>query len=213
MSFRLYAVVVALAVVFAGCATQQPYVVAPQVGDPTNVANAGGALQASTANPQTAANNPSIADTHRTAAAVHPLPYKGRLVEGDPTELPPAVAAALSKDAPLTFTYREELTHDEYHLPMLFTAIDPVTYFGSPLGDYGVTADATLTIREGDRVLADYTAKAHVSKSYNLYSEPKHSELERAAREAVRARIEQKLYADAARVTRSTSAPPPSVPE
>jgi len=210
MSFRLYAIAVPLAFAIAGCATQQPYVVAPQVGDPSSVANVANAGDA-TANPQ--AGNAAIADAHPTASTPRPLPYKGRLVEGDPTELPPAVAAALSKDAPLTFTYREELTHDEYHLPMLFTAIDPVTYFGSPLGDFGVTADATLTIREGDRVLADYTAKAHVSKSYNLYHEPKHSELERAAREAVRARIEQKLYADAARVAHSTSAPLPSVPE
>ncbi len=37
-------------------------------------------------------------------------------------------------------------------------------------------AFATLTIFEGNKVVADYTAKAHVSKSYNLYSEPKHSE-------------------------------------
>ena len=136
----------------------------------------------------------------RTAPA-RMLPYKGRLVDSDPAELPPALAAAISKDAPLTFTYREELTHDEYHIPMLFSAIDPVTYFGSPLGDYGVTASASLTISEGDRVIADYTAKAHVQKSYNLYTEPKHSELERDARNAVRQRIEQKIFADADRVS------------
>ena len=57
-----------------------------------------------------------------------------------------------------------------------------------------------MTISQGNKVVADYTAKAHVSKSYNLYSEPKHSELDRAAREAVRERIDQKLYADADRV-------------
>ncbi len=134
-------------------------------------------------------------------------------VEGDPTELPPAVANALAKDAPLTFTYREELTHDEYHIPTIVTAFDPVTYLGAPLGDYAVTASATLTISEGNRTIADYTAKARVSKSYNVYSEPKHSELERAARDAVRKRIEQKLYADADRVTHSAAAPPPALPE
>ena len=128
------------------------------------------------------------------------LPYQGRLVDGDPTELPPAVAKALSKDAPLTFTYREELTHDEYHIPLIISAFDPVTYAGAPIGDYGVTAFATLTISQGDKVVADYTAKVHVSKSYSLYSEPKHSELDRAARDAVREHIDQKLYADADRV-------------
>ncbi len=141
------------------------------------------------------------------------MPYQGRLVEGDPTELPPAIALSLSKDAPLTFTYREELTHDEYHIPMILSAIDPATYVGTPLGDYGVTAFATLTIFEGNRIVGDYTAKVHVSKSYNLYSEPKHSELDRAAREAVRNRIDQKLYDDADRVARAVASPSAPVTE
>jgi hypothetical protein len=175
-SFALMMLLIATSV--AGCAPQQPYVVAPQISDKT-------------------------ADAHPIAA--RPLPYKGRLVEGDPAELPPAIAMALSKDAPLTFSYREELTHDEYHIPMIISAIDPATYVGTPLGDYGVTAFATLTIFEGNKVIGDYTAKAHVSKSYNLYSEPKHSELERAARDAVRDRIEQKLYDDADRVARAAA--------
>ena len=163
-----------------GCAPQQPYVVAPQIAD-----------------------TPQIADAHSNAVRandVRTLPYKGRLVEGDPTELPPAVAKALAKDAPLAFTYREELTHDEYHIPLILSAFDPVTYAGAPLGDYGVTAFATLTISQGNKVVADYTAKVHVSKSYSLYSEPKHSELDRDARNEVRDRIDQKLYADADRV-------------
>jgi hypothetical protein len=167
----------------AGCASQQPYVVAPQIGDTPQVVHA----------------HPQAADVHHPND-VRALPYKGRLVEGDPTELPPAVARALSKDAALTFTYREELTHDEYHIPMVLSALDPATYVGTPLGDYGVTAFASFTIFQGNKVVADYTAKAHVSKSYNLYSEPKHSELDHAAREAVRERIDQKLYADADRV-------------
>jgi len=174
-----------LGISIAGCAPQQPYVVAPQIGDPHQ---AGKTSQA----PQT------TADAH--SMAVRPLPYNGRLVNGDPTEVPPAIAMALSKDGPLTFSYREELTHDEYHIPMILSAFDPVTYVGAPLGDYGVTAFATLTIFEGTKIVADYSAKVHVSKSYNLYSEPKHSELDHAAREAVRDRIDQKLYADANRV-------------
>jgi hypothetical protein len=176
------------AIAVAGCAPQQPYVVAPQIGDTQ----------------QLGAGQP---------VAVRALPYKGRLVEGDPTELPPAIAQALSKAGPLRFSYREELTHDEYHIPMILSAIDPATYVGTPLGDYGVTAFATLTIFDGDKVVGDYTAKAHVSKSYNLYSQPKHSELERAAREAVRDRIDQKLYDDANRVARDVANPPASVTE
>jgi hypothetical protein len=208
MSSRLYAVVSALALILAGCAPQQqPYVVAPQVGDPANIGNA---APSGVANQQTA--SVSNVDTHPIAAPVARLPYKGRLVEGDPTELPPAVASALSNTAPLTFKYREELTHDDYHLPPIVTAFDPVTYLGAPVGDCGVTASATLTISAGDRVIADYSAKAFVTQSYTVYHAPTHAELDRAAREAVRARIDQRLYADAARVARSTPASP-AVPE
>ncbi len=152
-----------------------------------------------------------------TEVAVHPLPIKGRLVDGDPKELPPAVAASLAKNTPVTFSYREELTHDEYHVPLLVTALDPVTYVGAPLGDYGVTAFASLSIIDGDRILGDYTAKAHVSKSYTLYSQPTHQELEREAREAVREKIDQKLYDDSARLAQAAAdarraAQPPASP-
>jgi len=140
------------------------------------------------------------AETAPAATPPMALPFKGRLIDGDPADLPPAVAGALSNSGPIGFNYREELTHDEYHIPMILSAWDPLTYAGAPLGDYGVTAFATLTISEGSRVVADYTAKAHVSKSYNLYFEPKHSELDRAARDAVRDRIDKKLFADADRV-------------
>lgn len=134
-----------------------------------------------------------------------PLPFKGRLADGDPAELPPSVALSLSRDSPVVFSYREELTHDEYHIPLWFSAIDPVTYFGSPLGDYGVTAFASLSIADGDRVVGDYTAKVHVSKTYNLYSEPTHQELEREARIAVRERIDQKINQDASRLAQELS--------
>lgn len=197
MKVWLLAIPLLFVVAIAGCAPQQPYVVAPQIAD---------------AQSPTVVGNAASAEVH-PIAPVRALPYKGRLVDGDPTELPPAIASALAKDAPLTFTYREELTHDEYHIPAIVTAFDPVTYLGAPLGDYAVTASATLTISEGNRTIADYTAKARVSKSYNVYSEPKHSELERAAREEVRKRIEQRLYADADRVAHSTVAPAQSLPE
>jgi hypothetical protein len=132
----------------------------------------------------------------------HPLPFKGRLLSGNANELPPAVAMSLSPDSPITFSYREELTHNEYHIPLAVTALDPVTYFGAPLGDYGVTAFASLSIFDGDHVLGDYTAKTFVSKSYTLYSEPTHKELEQAARSSVRQKIEEKLYRDQERLAK-----------
>jgi hypothetical protein len=129
-------------------------------------------------------------------APAHPLPFKGRLVDGDPEDVPPAVAMSLSSNSPVTFSYREELTHDDYHVPLIVSALDPANLVGAPLGEYGVTAFASLSINDGDQVLGDYTAKEHVSKSYNLYSQPTHKELEDAARAAVRQKIDQKLYSD-----------------
>ena len=112
-----------------------------------------------------------------TAAPAHPLPFKGRLAEGDASAVPPAVAMSLSSTSTVTFSYREELTHDDYHIPLIVTAFDPVTYAGAPLGDLGVTAFAALSITDGDRVIGDYTAKVHVSRSYTLYKEPTHRDL------------------------------------
>lgn len=161
-----------------GCTFSQP--------TPPLVSSSEGATNAAVATISQSATTPQRA-----------LPFKGKLIDGDPDELPPAVAAALSSDTPITFSYREQLTHDEYHIPLMISALDPVTLAGAPLGDYGVTAFASLTVREGDEVLGTYTAKAHVSKSYSLYKEPTHRELEQAARIAVRDKIDQRLDRDA----------------
>jgi len=138
---------------------------------------------------------PKVADV-----PAHPLPFKGRLTEGDPQEVPPAVAMSLSNDSPVTFTYREELTHDDYHTPLMISVFDPGAWIGDPVGDFGVTAFASLSISDGDRVLGDYTAKEHVTQSYSFYAQPTHKELEDAARAAVRQRIDQKLYDDETRL-------------
>ncbi len=134
-----------------------------------------------------------------------PLPFKGRLLSGDPAELPPAVAMSLSDSSPVTFTYREELTHDDYHLPLLFSMVDPGSWLGSPTGDIGVTAFASLSISEGDTIIGDYTAKEHVSKSYSLYTQASHKEIDDAARAAVRQRLDQKIYDDEARLARAAA--------
>src|SRR5277367_4398911 len=133
---------------------------------------------------------PKVADV-----PAHPLPFKGKLLSGDRAELPPAVAMSLSDSSPVTFTYREELTHDDYHIPLLLSAVDPGSWVGNPTGDIGVTAFASLSISAGDTIIGDYTAKEHVSRSYNMYSQhPTHKEVDDAARTAVRQRLDQKLY-------------------
>ncbi|SRR5579885_393104 len=146
---------------------------------------------------------PAIAGPKQADA--HPLPFKGRLIGGDPGELPPAVAMSLSRDSQITFSYREELTHDEHHAPMLLSAIDPLTYAGYPMGEYGVTASASLLISDGDRVIGDYTASSRIEKPYSLLSEPTHRELDEAARAAVRDAIDRKLYNDAGRLAESVA--------
>jgi hypothetical protein len=135
----------------------------------------------------------------------HPLPFKGKLLSGDPAELPPAVAMSLSDTSRVTFTYREELTHDDYHVPLAISALDPANLIGAPLGDIGATAFASLSVSAGDTILGDYTAKEHVSKSYNMYSQPTHKEVDDAARAAVRQRIDQKLYKDEARLAQAAA--------
>lgn len=168
------------AVVMSGCAPQQSTLSQSQ-------------SQTST---QTKSQPQMIIEPKVEETPAHPLPFKGRLVDGDPQELPPAVAMSLASKSAVTFTYREELTHDDYHVPLIVSALDPANLVGAPLGEYGVTAFASLSINDGEQVLGDYTAKEHVSQSYNLYSQPTHKELEDAARAAVRQKIDQKLYSD-----------------
>lgn len=134
------------------------------------------------------------------------LPFKGRLLDGNPKALPPAVAASLSDSGPVVFNYREELTHDHYTVPLALSAFDPLTYVGYPLGNYGVTAFASLAISQGDRVLGDYTAKVHVSRDYTLYYQPTYLELEHAAKAGVREKIDEQLYRDAGRLAQAVAA-------
>ena len=68
-----------------------------------------------------------------------------------------------------------------------------------------MTAFASLSISAGDTVIGDYTAKEHVSKSYNLYAHATHKEVDDAARVAVRQMIEQKLYKDEARLAQAVA--------
>lgn len=135
------------------------------------------------------------------AEAAHALPFKGRLISGDPGELPPAVAMSLSDSSPISFAYREELTHDEHHESTALSSIDPLAYLGRPTGEFGVTAFASLTITDGGRVIGDYTAKTRVTQPYSIYSQPTHRELDDAARRAVRQAIDQKLYDDSGRLS------------
>jgi hypothetical protein len=149
----------------------------------------------------------AAAEPAPAAPAPMALPFKGKLIDGDPTDLPPAVAGALSDSGPIGFNYREELTHDHYTVPLALSAFDPLTYVGYPLGNYGVTAFASLAITDGPRVLGDYTAKVHVSRDYTLYYQPTYLELERDARAQVREKIDEQLNRDANRLAQAAQAP------
>jgi hypothetical protein len=177
---------IALVVFVAGCSTHTESI------DPT----------ASTETPAVAAQ-PAVTPT----SPIMPLPFRVRLAQGDPSELPPDIAASLSNNAPITFTYREELSHDDYHIPLILTALDPITYLGAPLGDRTVEAFASLTIYDGEQVIGDYTAKARVSRSFTIYHEPTHAEVEREARNAVRQKIDDQLQKDAGKLAQAATNP------
>jgi len=177
------------AVALSGCATQLP--------DQTQSQSL---LTGSSLPPPPMVIAPKVEDV-----PAHALPFKGKLISGDRNELPPAVAMSLSDTSPVTFTYREELTHDEYHAPLIVSWALPANWAGAPTGDIGVTAFASLSVSVGDTVVGDYTAKEHASKSYNLYTQPTHKEVDDAALAAVRQRIEQKLYKDEARLAQAVA--------
>lgn len=156
--------------------------------------------------PPPAAQGADAGTQPQVAQAPVPLPFKGRLLDGNPKALPPAVAASLSDSSSVVFNYREELSHDHYTVPLTLSAFDPLTYVGYPLGSYSVTAFASLGISQGDKVLGDYTAKVHLTRSYTLYYQPTYLELDHAAKAAVREKIDQQVYRDADRLAQAAGA-------
>jgi hypothetical protein len=172
-----------LAVVLQGCAVQQ-------------AAGPGSASATSTLYSGELAGAPAA----QSATPARPLPFKGRLLDGDPAQLPPVVAISLTDRSQITFSYREELTHEEHHVPMILSAIDPLTYAGYPMGEYGVTAVASLSIFYGGHLIGDYKAQTRVTKPYSMYAQPAHRDLDHAVRVAVREKIDRELSADSARL-------------
>lgn len=172
-------------IVVSGCAISSP---SPQAGRSGLAVRAAPSLDPEHGAPLLAADrSPALA-------------FRGRLGEGDPGELPASIKTALDPHSPVTFAYREELTHSEQHKSLLLTAFDPATYAGAPLGEYGVEAFASLIISRGDLLLGHYTARTFVSRSYSLYAEPTHRALDDAARREVRAQIDAQVFADAPRL-------------
>ena len=148
----------------------------------------------------TYSGDPAQAPAAQSSSPARPLPFKGRLLDGSPAQLPPVVAMSLTDQSLITFSYREELTHEEHHVPMILSAIDPLTYAGYPMGEYGVIAVASLSIFYGGHLIGDYKAQSRVTKPYSMYAQPTHRELDDAVRVAVREKIDRELYADSARL-------------
>jgi hypothetical protein len=139
---------------------------------------------------------------------------------GDAAPLPPGPWAPPASLAPLInapgvkVSYREQMAHDHYTIPMWQTAFDPRVYMGSPLGRYGVTAFATVSITRGDEVLGDYTAKVHVEQNYGMYYGPTYMQLEREARGQVRKQLDNELLHDRSKLLSAlNSSPVPEQPE
>lgn len=128
---------------------------------------------------------------------------QGRLIDSDPSELPPGVASAVSDSARIGFRYGEEVTHDHYTVPVaLGLVLSPLDLLGAPLGQYTVTTKATLSAIDGGRELATYHGEAQASRWYGLYYGSTYRELEREARSTVRRIIDEALCYDAERLGR-----------
>jgi hypothetical protein len=141
-----------------------------------------------------------------TPELVSPLPFKGRLLGVPRAEAPPEIAASISNSSPIVFSYREELSHEHHTVPMVLSALNPLTYLGASTGTTGATAFADLSISNGDRVIGDYTAAVHATADYSIYSGKTYLELDREARAQVRREIDDKVYADLDRLTREIAA-------
>ena len=172
-----------LAVVLPACAMQQA--AAPGSASATSTLYSG---------------DPAGAPAAQSSTPARPLPFKGRLLDGNPAQLPPVVAISLTDRSQITFSYREELTHEEQHVSMVLSAIDPLTYAGYPMGEYGVTAVASLSIFYDGHLIGDYKAQSRVTKPYSMYAQPAHRDLDDAVRVAVREKIDRELYADSVRL-------------
>jgi hypothetical protein len=134
------------------------------------------------------------------------LPFKVRLAEGEPDDLPPMVAASLSDKSPVTFSYREDLGHEHHTVPLWISAFNPLTFFGAPTGSTAVTAFAQLVIRRGDTILGDYAADARVSADYGLTYGTTNLDLDRAALAEVRRKIDDELARDSIRLAQRNAA-------
>jgi hypothetical protein len=134
------------------------------------------------------------------------LPFKGRLLGVPSAQAPPAIAASISCSSSIIFSYREELSHEHHTVPMVLSALNPLTYLGAPTGTTGVTAFADLSISDGDRVIGDYTAAVHATADYSIFSGESYLELDREARAQVRREIDDKVIADLDRLTRQIAA-------
>lgn len=138
------------------------------------------------------------------------IPFHGRLVDGDASSLPPMVARALDPSAPVEFFWREDLTHGAHTEPLFLSAINPMTYAGASTGDYKTEGFAELTIRRGDRVLGDYSARTSVTREYNIYGGPTHREVDHQARDQLSAEIERQIIADLPRLSHAVGAGGPN---
>ena len=175
------------AVALFGCSTQQP--------DQTQ------------AEPQTASAPQSQSQLVIAPQVIdqpaHPLPFKGRCSRGRPYR-----TSARGRDVSV------ELFAGDVHLSR---RIDP-RRLSRPAGchcsrsrhpdrrsarRYRVRRLCVACRSATATLLGDYTAKEHVSKSYSLYTNASHKELEDAALAAVRQRIDQKLYDDEARLAQA----------
>jgi hypothetical protein len=139
-----------------------------------------------------------------------PLPFKARVVDSIPGQLPDGVRSVLDESAPLAVRYREEVAHGHWEVPFGVVFAVPIVFLFAPMGGYQVTAHAVLEANDSVAEVGRYEATAEVSRSYGIFYGSTFHELEQEARASARRVVDREVCNDAERLAQSANRPNPS---
>ena len=123
---------------------------------------------------------------------------KGRIsYEGNKDYLPRTMINEVSSESPLTFQYIHATSYGMRDVPALMALYNPLTLFGSPLGENTVTSAGKLSVIKGNETVRFYSAICSIEMIRNIFSPGvTFSEMRRESLIAVRDNIESQLYHD-----------------
>jgi hypothetical protein len=127
-----------------------------------------------------------------------PFRIKGKIsYEGNRDYLPRTILAEAVTNSSLSFQYNHATSYGMRDVPALMALFNPLTFFGSPLGENTVTSVGRLSVIKGNETVKFYSALCSIELTRNLFSEGfTFSEMRRESLIAVRDNIESQLYQD-----------------